>query len=59
MRVGLKKFNEGINLSYAQSLDDKNKNNFSPFKVFACLYDKTEPKSFILYYVPIINKNNV
>ena len=57
MRVGLKVFNEGITLSYAYSLD-QNKKNYSPFKVFACLSDKTESKPFILYYDPIINKNN-
>ena len=57
LRVGIKVFNEGITLSYAKSLDEKNKHNYSPFTPFSCLSDKSEEKSFILYYDPIINKN--
>ena len=58
LRVGIKVFNEGITLSYAKSLDKTNNHNYSPFTAFSCLSDKTEEKPFILYYDPIINKNN-
>ena len=58
LRVGIILFNEGITLSYAKPLDDNNKNDYSPFKVFACLSDKKEARPFILYYDPIITKKN-
>ena len=54
LRYGITEFHEGITLSYAKTFD--NSNNYSPFRPFAYLTDKTKEKPFILYYEPLIEE---
>ena len=62
LRVGITFFNEGITLSYAESIKGVDKNNnlikdYCPFTPFACLSDKTDPRPFVLFYDPKIEVN--
>ena len=62
LRVGIMLFNEGITLSYAESIKGVDENNnpikdYSPFTPFACLSDKTEPRPFVLFYDPKIEES--
>ena len=54
LRIGIEKFNEGITLSYAETLD--NSDDYFPFTPFAYLSDKSKERPFILYYDPKISE---
>ncbi|ORX61262.1 hypothetical protein BCR36DRAFT_408210 [Piromyces finnis] len=57
LRPGLRKFSEGITLSYAECADKGN--NYSPFIPFAYLTDTTKERPFILYYDPKMNDGDI
>ena len=57
LRIGVRRFEEGINLSYAKKFQvDK---GYEPFTPFAYLTDEKEEKAFILYYDPEIKDNKL